>query len=419
MKIAVLFDQFGPYHHARLRAAGHIHSIVGIEFFENSADYAWGKVGGKDDFSRTTLFPQQRRAQVISSQLRDCLRRELQTVKPDVVAIPGWSSPGALSALEWCVETATASVLLSESFSPGERRVWWKEAIKRRLLRLFGAALVGGRLHRDHLVSLGFDPGFVCRGYDVIDNDYFSRGAAEARSQQSAVKAKYGLPVNYFLASARFVAVKNLVRLIQAYARYRQSAEDRRKKVEDGGRKAEGGPWDLVVLGDGPLRADLSRLISDLQLQSSVLLPGFKSYEELPAYYAFAGAFVLPSVFEPWGLVVNEAMACGLPVLVSKHCGCAPDLVRESVNGFMFNPLDVEQLANLMLKIYAIDFPRSVFGDASHQIVSQSSPRTFADGLAEAAQKSLKVTLRKMNVLDRGLIHALIRRPVADGVFAG
>src|SRR5207244_4064698 len=102
---------------------------------------------------------------------------------------------------------------------------------------------------------------------------------------------------------------KNLPRLLEAFAGYRRLAGD--------------AAWELVLLGDGPLRPELVALLKDLELDGHVLLPGFKQYDELPAYYGLAGAFIHASTTEQWGLVVNEAMASGLPVLVSDRCGCA------------------------------------------------------------------------------------------------
>ena len=133
-----------------------------------------------------------------------------------------------------------------------------------------------------------------------------------------------------------------------------------------------------MLLGDGPLKSDLCRLISDLGLQHSVLLPGFKQYPELPAYYGLASAFVHASTTEQWGLVVNEAMASGLPVLVSNRCGCAADLVQEGVNGFTFDPFNVEQLAQLMFQISAFQpFRLSAFGSASREIISRVGSGAF------------------------------------------
>ena len=103
-----------------------------------------------------------------------------------------------------------------------------------------------------------------------------------------------------------------------------------------------------------------------------------KQAEQLPPIYASAGCFVLPSLSEPWGLVVNEAMASGLPVLVSNRCGCAPDLVREGENGFLFDPARPDELACLMERICGGTLDRQAFGAASRRIVAAFSVDRFA-----------------------------------------
>jgi glycosyltransferase involved in cell wall biosynthesis len=212
------------------------------------------------------------------------------------------------------------------------------------------------------------------------------------------------LPEKYFLASARFIEKKNLPRLIEAYARYHRLAQ----KAENGTRKAE--IWGLVLLGDGPLRADFCRLIAGLSLQDYVQLPGFKQYPELPSYYAHAGAFIHASTTEQWGLVVNEAMASGLPVLVSNRCGCARDLVQDGVNGFTFDPLNVEQLAQLMLKVSAFNFPLSKFGAESARLISQWGPDRFANGLKGAVDCALHVGAVRPTLMQRLILRALLAR---------
>src|SRR4029077_20793861 len=121
------------------------------------------------------------------------------------------------------------------------------------------------------------------------------------RAQRSEARTEYGLPENYFLASARFIEKKNLSVLLRAYAEYHKHAAKT--------------AWHLVLLGDGPLRRDLCHLIADLGLSGVVVLPGFKQYHELPVYYGLAGAFVHPSKREPRGLVVKKTQASGLPLL--------------------------------------------------------------------------------------------------------
>ena len=160
-----------------------------------------------------------------------------------------------------------------------------------------------------------------------------------------------------------------------------------------------------------PLRSDLCRLISDLRLDACVHLPGFKQYPELPAYYGLASAFIHASTTEQWGLVVNEAMASGLPVLVSNRCGCARDLVQEGVNGFTFDPYNVEQMAELMLKISTFqDVSLSAFGDASRAIIIKWGPERFASGLKSALECALKVGTKRAGILNRMLLFALLRR---------
>jgi glycosyltransferase involved in cell wall biosynthesis len=153
---------------------------------------------------------------------------------------------------------------------------------------------------------------------------------------------------------------------------------------------AEGQPWSLVLLGDGPERSVIHQLVSRRHLESFVFLPGFVQYAMLPVYFGLASAFVHASLSEPWGLVVNEAMASGLPVLVSKQCGCVPDLVRSGRNGFTFDARDANELMELMFKISADSPLRKRMSQANREIISCWSPRRFSDGLMTAAQAAIR-----------------------------
>ena len=394
-RVAVLFQRFGPYHHARLNAAGRLLSVWGIEACAMEDTYAWAKMEGAAAFTRVTLTDRDSGDRRWKRELQRKLWRALDEIKPQVVAINGWSSTDALSALWWCVKNNTPAVVMSESTVWDEARSFWKEWIKSRLVKLCAAGLVGGTPHADYLAQLGLSRDQIFLGYDIVDNDYFAMRAAEARNQKAENGRQHGLPGKYFLASARFVGKKNLARLIRAYARYRALAG-----------KSE--IWKLVLLGDGPLREALNAQLSTLDLRNDVLLPGFKQYDELPAYFGLAGAFVHASTTEQWGLVVNEAMASGLPVLVSNRCGCAADLVKEGVNGFTFDPLDPEQLPQLMLKIAASSFPLSEFGSASREIISAWGPERFAGGLRDAVTVALTKPRPRAGVLDRLLLRLVL-----------
>ena len=396
--IAVVFHYIGPYHHARLNAAASRLSVTGFEWLAKAHD-AWGKAGSDARYHKVSLFPEAAHNNLGSSQLRRAFWSALEQANPDVVAVNGWNDFGSLAAANCCVRQGIPMVVMSESARQDEPRTWWKEMIKRRVVGLYSAALVGGQRHVEYLVELGMLRDRIFTGYDVVDNAYFRRRAEEARGRKSEVRKQYGLPENYFVASARFIEKKNLPGLIRAYAEYRQRSEVGRQSSDVG---KENAPWDLVILGDGPLKADLCRLISDLRLHAHVHLPGFKQYDELPVYYALAKAFVHASTTEQWGLVVNEAVASGLPVIVSERCGCVPELVRG--NGFTFDPIDERELPSRLLQIASLsDYERRNLGDASYRVAENFAPEHFGEGLEQAAKLALTHP-RKVSLIGRTLI---------------
>ncbi len=392
--IAVVFHYIGPYHHARLNAAASRLSVTGFEWLAKAHD-AWGKAGSDARYHKVSLFPEAAHNNLGSSQLRRAFWSALEQANPDVVAVNGWNDFGSLVAADCCVRRGIPMVVMSESARQDEPRTWWKEMIKRRVVGVYSAALVGGQRHVEYLVELGMPRDRIFTGYDVVDNAYFRRRAEEVRSQKSDVRKQYGLSENYFLASARFIEKKNLPTLIRAYAAYRQKSE------------ASGNPpWDVVLLGDGPLREALNSQLSTLNLHAHVHLPGFKPYDELPVYYALAKAFVHASTTEQWGLVVNEAVASGLPVIVSERCGCVPELVRG--NGFTFDPIDERELPSRLLQIASLsDDERRSLGDASYRIAENFAPEHFGEGLEQAAKLALPHP-RKASLLGRTLIKLLL-----------
>jgi len=332
-RIAVIFHRFGPYHYARLNAAGTDQEIVGIELSAHTAEYAWEQVEEARTFRKMTIFSEADSRRAPASQVRRRLGKALDQEQPDVVAVPGWSDTGALAGLQWCARTGVPAVVMSESTVFDSERIPWKEEVKARIVQMCAAGLAGGKPQADYLTTLQLPRNRIFCGYDVVDNEYFARSAEEVRKRARVMRNQLGLPERYFLACSRFIPKKNIAGLLQAYATYRNSSTD---------------PWKLVLLGDGPLRPEILQLRKALQLDQYVVFPGFKQYGELPAYYALANAFVHASSVEQWGLVVNEAMACGLPVLVSNRCGCAPDLVEQGRNGFTFDPNNATALARFM-----------------------------------------------------------------------
>lgn len=392
--VAVVFHHIGPYHHARLNAAADRLSVTGIEWSAKGYD-GWGAADAPVRYTKVSLFSEAGDDYPNRRQRRRAFCWALDQANPDVVAVNGWNNFGSLATASCCVQREIPMVVMSESARADEFRTGWKEIIKRQIVNLYSAALVGGQHHVEYLVQLGMPRERIFTGYDAVDNGYFARRAVEIRNSKFELRKKYGLPESYFLASARFIEKKNLVRLIRAYAEYR------RRSALSGGNAS----WDLVLLGDGPLRETLNTQLSTLNLQSHVHLPGFKQYDELPIYYALARAFVHASTTEQWGLVVNEAVASGLAVIISNRCGCVPELVNG--NGFTFDPFDEQELVERLLQMASLsDDERKSLSDASYRLSANFAPERFGEGLGQAARVALNHP-RKGWLIGRALIIAI------------
>jgi 1,2-diacylglycerol 3-alpha-glucosyltransferase len=384
-----------PYHEARFRAAAENVRLRlrMVQLTEVDAFRILQQGQVKQPFRRYTLFPDtpwdRIDGRVMALRLRACLSE----IKPSVICINGWSFGGGIAALSWCLSNKVPAIVISESTAFDEPRRWWKEAIKQRIVGLCSAALVGGSDHGDYMKVLGVPSDRIFTGYDAVDNEHFRAGAEAARRSAGELRARLGLPARYIMACSRFTPKKNLPRLLQAYALYRRAA----------------GPaaWSLVIVGEGDLGDELIALRDRLRLGTHVQFPGAKPYHELPTYYGLAGAFVHASTTEQWGLVINEAMASGLPVLVSNRCGCARDLVAPGINGLLFDPYDIHALAGAMRDITADGCDRQEMGRAGQEIVSRWSPAQFSESLMRAAETALGAAQPTPTIADRFLLWML------------
>ena len=401
-QVAVIFHRLGPYHWARLDAAGRKLDLLVIEEATDSAEYAWDKVEGESSFRRVTLFGPGEGEVCQRREMRSRIWAVLDRERPAVVAVPGWTDPAALAAILWATRPGarrTPVVMMSESTVLDAPRAWWKEWIKRRIVAQCGAGLAGGTRQMEYLGRLGMPVDHIFTGYGVVDNEHFAFGAAAARRDAKATRARLGLPERYFLACNRFVPKKNLSTLLEAYTAY----------VREVKANFEAPPWDLVLIGDGPLREALQEQASALGVGPHVHFPGFQQYDVLPAYYGLAGAFVHVSTSEQWGLVVNEAMSSGLPVMVSDPCGCVPDLVVEGCNGFVVQSHDVPNITECLGRLAGDPDERRRMGEASREIIQPWSVHRFTGSLRGAVESARRATPSPAGALDRLLLRALLR----------
>jgi glycosyltransferase involved in cell wall biosynthesis len=225
---------------------------------------------------------------------------------------------------------------------------------------------------------------------DTIDVLHFMVGADEVRRQANETRQRLGVPSDYFLAVSRFAPEKNLLNLVRAYGLYL--------------RRMGKAAWKLVVVGDGPMMAAIQRSIEDSGLEDSVQLPGWVTFERLPAYYGLAGAFVHASTKDTWGVVVNEAMAAGLPVIVSNRCGSALELVHEGQNGFTFDPGNVAELSELLWKVAHSGRDRALMSLASRDIIQGWTPKKYAESLLAAANVAVNSPVIQFRLVDSALL---------------
>lgn len=148
----------------------------------------------------------------------------------------------------------------------------------------------------------------------------------------------------YFLSVGRLLERKNFITLLKAYKQYKIQCND--------------SAWNLIIVGDGPKRESLVEYIRLNKLERSVILLPFLQQKDLIPFYQNASALVLTSIQETWGLVINEAMASGLPIIVSDKCGAASTLVEKGRNGYTFSPLSESDLADCLLNFYKLSDER-------------------------------------------------------------
>lgn len=389
--VCVLWPRLGPYHLARLKAlhtrlAEEGVALTALETSRIDETYAWREETGATPYARAVALSGLGAESAAPVETRMAVTAALDLIDADAVAIPSYSTPDAQAALAWCRRHRRTAILMFDSRAEDAERTPWREAVKRALVRQYDAALVAGTPQTAYVVALGMPPSHVFTPVDVVDNDHFQDGADRARRSGNVP-----VPGPYLLSVNRFTARKNVGRLIEAYGSYR-----RRTRT----------PWPLVLLGDGPERARLERLAAQTE---GVLFGGFQQIDSLPTWYGGAGAYVHPALADPWGLVVNEAMAAGLPVLVSTGAGCSLDLVEEGANGFLFEPYDSEALADRLVSLTAAPERHDRMGRRSREIIARYTPGTFADGLWSAVQAGHARSDRPLGVPARAVLAVLNR----------
>jgi len=297
------------------------------------------------------------------------LSAALRRAAPDAILCGGYNYPASWEASWWARRHHVPFMVWVES-TAHDRRSWRAsvEALKGAFLRNCTAFVVPGKSSAEYLQRYDIQQGAVFSAPNAVDTDFFSRHAATVRADAAAHRQRLGLPQRYFLFVGRLVPEKGIFDLLAAYHRL---APELRTNVG------------LVLVGEGSAHAKVSQCAARIS-PGQVQVAGFVQRETLATYYALADAFILPTRSDPWGLVVNEAMACGLPIVTTTAAGCAADLVT-GWNGFVVSPGDRAGLAAAMDRLARDSELRAQMGTSSRLRVRRYSPQVCAAGIAQAA----------------------------------
>lgn len=368
-----------PFHYSRMQTLMNACQGAGISLHNIALagaynDYKWFFTSEKVQSDNLILFPNQSFENIPKDRMWTSLRRKLEEFQPDVIFIYGYSLNVMRQAKSWAERNGAAVALISDSNEFDKKRNVVSEYLKALYVSGMDAAFVGGTSSSLYVQKLGIPKERITTGYDVIDNEFFSRQAQLTRVMKPQAQQKWNLPEDYFLFVGRLIKEKNLHRLFEAYGSYA---------------KTQTRPWSLVICGDGPDRQELQDFAAKLPGQPirNILFCGHIKQPEIIDFYSYAACLVLPSISESWGLVVNEAMACRLPVLVSKQCGCAADLVVDDCNGWRVDPTSCKQLSDLMIKMSTLNAAARIqMGVNSEEIIAQWGLDAFARNAIECAR---------------------------------
>lgn len=291
----------------------------------------------------------------------------LHAAAPEVVICGGYNYFASWQAMNWAKRNAVPFLLWSESTASDSRHeLFAVEWLKQKFLSNCDGFIVPGRSAQEYLQPFvnGSRRTFLAR--NAVDIDLFATKCARVQQSADRLRAELALPARYFLFVGRLVNSKGVFDLVRAYAALPAVL---RSQVS------------LVFAGAGPMRAELEASAREIY-PGTVHFAGFIQRDDLASYYALAECLVMPTHTDPWGLVVNEAMACGLPVICTNVAGCAADLIQQ--NGILVRPGDVMQLAQAMQRLASDAELRRSMSQQSRDLIQYFSPEACAGGFAEA-----------------------------------
>jgi len=320
-------------------------------------------------FSFQILHSWRRRLGKYNGLLNWGVSSSLRRASPDAILCAGYNYIASWQSMWWARRNRVPFLVWVESTAADQRgNNLLIESLKTKFLRSSNAFVVPGRSSFAYLQSYGTPRGLIYTAPNAVDVDFFVQESEEARHNAAPLRRDLQLPARYFLFVGRLIREKGIFDLLDAYGALPSEL-----------RAAIG----LVIVGEGNGRSALEGRAAKT-VPGAVHFAGFVHREQLPSYYALSEVLVFPTRSDPWGLVVNEAMACGLPVISSGAAGCAADLVEDYWNGRVLPAGDIHQFAHAMNEVAGDAALRSLMGRRGRDRILRYSPGACAAGIAQA-----------------------------------
>lgn len=324
MRVLLITNIIAPY---RVPLFNYIHTHADFDFrvwfmAETQSNRTWAVAGKELHFNYEILpnwslfFPKKE----FGLQINRGVLRRLCREDPDVIIIGGYTGPTAWLGLFFAKMKRRPIIFWSGSILKSRsRRSFLVGRIRRFIISRCDAYVAYGNKAKEYQVFYGADPQRITISTNTVDVKRF-RETSQSSPTTKELRGRYSSSL--FLYCGRLTALKGIAELFRAVEALHKTYE-----------------FNLLIVGDGPMRAELEAIARSQKL-TNVHFMGFIQRNNLPAYYGASDVFVFPSFYDCWGLVINEALACGTFTLASQYAGATADLIRPEFNGLLFDPKD-------------------------------------------------------------------------------
>ena len=345
-------------------------SVIHLATTENERSVLGNADLNEHQYPYEVLFDNELEKILIRHKITSLLKRVIFH-NPKLIYLNGYYDSAYWAVIAYAKLKNIKIIIDSESTETSRERVWWKEKIKKIIIPRMDGYLCLGTKATEYIIKLGVKQEKILSTRNIgIANDKVSILYQNASFIKDSAKKQLNLLPYNFIYAGRFSPIKNLLMLIEAFAQAIKKFDNQHN-------------WGLILSGDGSEKEALKSLVSSKNMEGITFLPSCE-WHEVPARYALADVAILPSLSEPFGFLVNEALVYGMPIIVSNRCGSAFDLVQEGENGYTFDPTKKEDLVEKMgMMINNISEHRTM-GEKGKKLVAHFHPDLICDDIIKA-----------------------------------